>query len=234
MIRYLIIALLGLLPLAIHAAEPAVLRIAVAANFKPTLTAISADFETETGIELRISSASTGVLANQLAHGAPYDLFFAADQASPRWLHERDPERFGEPFCYARGELVLAGSDRLSALADPAFSLAIANPRTAPYGKAAAAVLARSDFAAGQGRKLVRGNNALQAFQFWHTGAVQMALLPRALAPKGIAVPADWHPSLDQHALVAKPSAAASAYLAWLKSDTVRALISQAGYEPCP
>ncbi len=96
-------------------------------------------------------------------------------------------------------------------------------------------VLARPGFSGGATRKLVRGNNVAQALQFWRSGAVDLALLPRALAPAAATpVPQDWHAPIEQYALVVRPGAAVDAYLAWLRSDTVRGLVKEAGYEPCP
>jgi molybdate transport system substrate-binding protein len=211
------------------------LRIAVAANFRATLQQASELFQQQTGIEVVLSSGSSGVLHTQIVHGAPFDLFFSADRASAEKLAAGDtPEA---PFCYARGRLVLAGGNgELAQLADPGLDLAIANPATAPYGVAAMAVLARPEFAAGSGRRLVRGANVVQAYQFWHSGAVELALLPRALAPQATLVPAAWHQPLDQFAVALTPVAANPAlarYLRWIRSDTVRTLILDAGYEPC-
>ena len=211
------------------------LRIAVASNFKPTLEQLNERFQRQSGIAVSLSSGATGVLATQIEHGAPFDLFFAADRDTPERLGVTLSRPAEDLFCYAAGSLVLTGADDLSALAQPGLSLAIANPATAPYGRAALEVLARPEFAPGAGRKLVRGNNVAQVHQFWGSGAVDLALLPRALAPAtAIPVPQDWHAPIEQYALVVRPGAAADAYLAWLRSDTVRALIVEAGYEPCP
>lgn len=216
------------------AGEP--IRIAVASNFKPTLEKITAPFLASTGIVVTLSSASTGMLATQIAHGAPYDLFFAADEETPQKVLASKAHQNDEAFCYARGSLALAGGDgNLSTLAQPGFSVAIANPVTAPYGRAAMEVLARSEFSGGEGRKLVRGNNVAQAYQFWKSGAVNMALLPRSLAPTDATpIPLDWYQPVKQYAVVLRHSASVDAYLHWIKSDTVRALITEAGYEPCP
>ncbi len=210
------------------------LRIAVAANFKPALEHINTEFSAATGITLRLSSASTGVLASQLRHGAPFDLFFAADAARPRQLADLAAPGAGPPACYARGRLVLAGGD-LPDLALPQRSLAIANPLVAPYGRAALQVLERKAFSAGAGRKLVRGQNVAQAFQYWHSGAVDLALLPAAMAPAGaVPVPASWHEPIEQHLLVLGQGPTVDRYLKWFRSDRVRSLILDAGYEPCP
>jgi molybdate transport system substrate-binding protein len=222
--------LLLLLAAPLRAQEP--LRVAVAANFRATLERINAPFQRQTGQRIVLSSASTGVLYSQILHGAPFDLFLAADDRAPARLHAAG--RGAAPFCYAVGTLALAGGD-LSQLADPARSLAIANPATAPYGEAALEVLEREAFRAGSTRKLVRGNNVVQAYQFWRGGVVDLALVAGSLAPREAApVPAAWHRPLLQHALLLETSEAASAYLKWLQSDTVRSMITDAGYRPCP
>ena len=229
-----IVLLLFLSATPIWAGEP--IRIAVAANFKPALEKITAPFLADSGITVTYSSASTGALATQIQHGAPYDIFFAADEETPQKIlalkgHEQD-----QVFCYARGSLVMTGGDgKLASLAQPQFSLAIANPATAPYGRAAMEVLARPEFSAGESRKLVRGNSVAQAYQFWESGAVDLALLPRALVlTGGTPIPSQWHKSLEQHAIVLKQNASVAAFLQWLRSDAVRALITAAGYDPCP
>lgn len=226
---------LALLLMLFHApgqgAEP--IRVAVAANFRGTLEQATRSFTAATGQRVVFSSASTGVLYTQITRGAPYDLFFAADRNSAVRLETGSDT--GAAFCYARGRLVLAGGDGgLAQLADPDLSLAIANPATAPYGRAAMAVLSRPEFSDGGTRKLVRGSNAVQAYQFWRSGAVDLALLPRAMAPGATPVPAAWHGSLDQYAIALASGPAVDAYLNWLRSDTVRTQITNAGYEPCP
>lgn len=212
------------------------IRVAVAANFRGTLAQINEQFQRETGHRVVLSSGSTGVLYSQITHGAPYDLFFAADKESTdRLLANKLGSR---PFCYARGPLVLAGGNgELHQLADPELSLAIANPVTAPYGVAATEVLARAEFSSGQARKLVRGTNVVQAYQFWRSGATNLALLPKALAPAATEIPQEWHQPLEQYAIVLRskvPESVIDAYLNWIRSDTVRALITDAGYQPCP
>ncbi|MEZ5570801.1 MAG: molybdate ABC transporter substrate-binding protein [Halioglobus sp.] len=211
------------------------ISIAVAANFKPTLEKITEPFLADTGNVVTYSTGATGMLATQIEHGAPYDMFFAADAETPLTIVSSRTLPDSDAFCYARGSLVLAGGEGgLSALAQPRFTLAIANPATAPYGRAAMEVLSRPEFKAGEGRKLVRGNNVTQAYQFWESEAVDMALLPRALAPNATPVPLAWYQPLEQYAVVLRHNAAVDAYLKWLRSDTVRDLIKQAGYEPCP
>jgi molybdate transport system substrate-binding protein len=212
-----------------HAGET--LRVAVAANFRQVLEQASETFRRQTGYRVVLSSASTGVLYTQILHGAPFDVYFAADEATPARLATADRK----PFCYARGRLVLAGSEGSpGALADPHLSLAIANPATAPYGRAALEVMDREEFRSGKARRLLTGSNVIQAYQFWHSGGADLALVPRSLAPEATPIPDDWHQPIEQHALALNRGEAVEAYLNWISSDTVRALIENAGYEPCP
>lgn len=211
------------------------LRVAVAANFRSVLEQLAPAYQQATGTSLSLSSASTGVLYNQIRHGAPFDLLLAADSATPAALEK---EGLGaRRRCYALGQLALVGGG-LDALADPGNSLAIANPATAPYGRAAMEVLQRPAFTAGSGRRLVRGNNAVQTWQFWHSGSVELALVPRSLArEEGVPIPLAWHSPLQQDALVlnrARDKHAARAFLDWLASAPVQAELARAGYGLCP
>lgn len=220
-----------------------VIRIAVAANFKPTLLNINRQFAATTGHEIKVTGASTGTIASQLMQGAPYDIFFAADKAAPQMISSNLSASEADFFCYAHGQLALVGGNgTLSQLADPSLSIAIANPVTAPYGRAAQEVLQRSEYASAKARKVVRGNNAIQAYQFWYTGSTALALVPFSLAdqtaPQNTStaahVPTHWHQPIEQYAVVMRHSAAIDAYMNWFRSDTVQTLIEQAGYLPCP
>lgn len=234
--RVFVLCLVTLLLLSSPVATAEVIRVAVASNFKSTLTLINEQFEANSNIQIKLSAASTGALALQIQHGAPFDVFFSADQATPASLRSNLANLESEPFCYAIGRLGLVGGNgRLEQLAMSQRSLAIANPVTAPYGRAALKVLARKQFSSGNARKLVRGNNAVQAYQFWYSKAVDLALVPMALAPKtATLIPLSWHLPLQQNALVLRPNAAVDAYIKWIESDNVRKLINQAGYNSCP
>lgn len=228
--------LLALCLLALPAvAEP--LRVAVAANFRATAERAGAAFERETGIEVILSSAATGMLYNQLRHGAPFDLFLAADAERPRRLAEEGIGLAASRRCYARGRLVLLGGS-LAALATPGQRVAIANPAVAPYGVAAEAVLARAPFA-GVERRLLRGASVQQAWQFHATGAANLALVARSLAGDGearVAIPADWHAPIEQQGIVVAGGreGPAQAFLAWLTGAAARPLLERDGYDPCP
>lgn len=217
------------------ATEP--LTIAVASSFRVAATELAARFEEQTGVRSVLSSGASGMLAAQILKGAPFDLFLSADEARPRAVVGTGEHR-DIPVCYARGALVLLGADNLeAALADPTRSLAIANPRSAPYGVAAAAVISRDDFAAGRERRVVRGANVQQALQFYERGAADLALVARAVAGHdGIPVPSTWHTPIDQYAVVlarGERAVTTRRFLSFIRSEAAHVLLRDLGYEPC-
>lgn len=216
-----------------------VLHIAAASNFQATAKKINTLFESRYGHKTSISSASTGALYSQIIHGAPFAIFFAADADTPKKLEDDAHSGAKMRSCYALGSLVLVGSNDLQRdLADASLSIAIANPNTAPYGKAALTILSRSEFAAGSKRKLVRASNAIQAYQHWHSGTVDMALVPRSVAgEQGSEIPTNWYTAIEQHVIMLRKGVghpAAETYMRWLGSEEVQTLIVGAGYKPCP
>ena len=211
------------------AGEP--LRIAVAANFRGTLEQLNQPYQRKSGQQILLSSASTGVLASQVSHGAPFDLFFSADSETPKKLLASGIGTSSA--CYALGQMSVVGGD-FQALQNPELTLAIANPQTAPYGRAAMEILSRPELNLADRGNLIRGTNVLQAFGFWKAGAADLALVARSLAPGGKPIQPDWHQPLQQDLLVLQHSSALTAYLQWLGSDTVRQMIIDAGYLPCP
>jgi molybdate transport system substrate-binding protein len=221
------------------AADPArePLRLAVAANFRSTAEALAEQFSAFHDIDIVISSAATGVLAAQWRRGAPFDLLLAADRARPAALANAGLSQ-GDSSCYAIGSLVLLGAGNLQgALADTSLSVAIANPRSAPYGEAAIAVLERAGFAGPDARRVVMGSNVQQAYQFYASGAADLALVARSLSPgKGLPVPTDWHPAIEQHAIVNAAGTRgeeARALLAFMRTPTGVQILEQFGYQPC-
>lgn len=210
------------------------LTVAVAANFKPAIERLLPTFEAAQGHRVTVVSASTGVLFSQISNGAPFDIFLAADEAAPTRLAEQGIG-VGEPFCYARGDLVLVGGD-LEALNSSDKTLAIANPTTAPYGRAAMAVIQRAEFGNGENRKLVRANNALQAYQLWRQRTVDLALVPHSLHTNAQALPSDWYPPIEQYALRLKRSIAnptAAAFVTYLQESASISALTELGYRTC-
>ncbi len=214
-------------------------RIAVAANFGPTARELAARFEEETGFRVRASLGSTGQLYAQILNGAPFDAFLAADAERPALLRKAglgDP-----PATYAIGRLALWSPDPArirgpDALRAPDLRrIALANPRTAPYGAAALAVLERLGIPSPPRR--VVGTNVAQAFQFVRTGNAEVGFVALTQAPPEGSrweVPDDLHPPIRQDTLLlrrGRDNPAASAFMRFLQGAAGREIIRGAGYK---
>jgi molybdate transport system substrate-binding protein len=223
-------------------------RVAVAANFADTLRALQPVFEQGSGHRLLISSASSGKLYAQITRDAPFDVLLAADRAYPQRLIDGGRALGATRFTYARGRLVLwsaapdvqAGPELLRA--ERVRHVALANPRTAPYGAAAEQALRGLGQNEAVKDKLVFGENVAQAMQFVASGNAQVGFVALAqvlnLPPdaRGATweVPRTLYAPLDQDAVLlvrGERNPAAREFLAFLRGDAARVLIQRAGYE---
>ncbi len=221
-------------------------HIAVAANFTTAAKRIAAAFAADTGHEAVLSFGSTGKLYAQIANGAPFQAFLAADAGRPRKAEAEGLAVPGTRFTYATGKIVLYSTD--PALVDrdgtvignsDAFArLAIANPKTAPYGVAAVEAMTRlgvHDRVRGQ---IVRGDNIAQTYQFVATGNAQLGFVALSQVigedtGSRWVVPGDLHAPIRQDAVLLRAgadSAAARAFLDYLAGAKARAIIERHGY----
>ncbi|MCW8918143.1 MAG: molybdate ABC transporter substrate-binding protein [Gammaproteobacteria bacterium] len=238
--------LLPLFFLPIQTALGETARIAVAANFTDVTYALASLFEQQTGHTVTASFGSTGKLYAQIVHGAPFDLFLAADAAQPRRLESDGLAVAGSRFTYARGRLVLWSAqpelftDGVAFLRRGEFRrLAIANPQTAPYGAAARQLLQRLGVWPALSAKLVRGDSIAQAFQFTATGNAELGLVAasqvRAWARPGSIwlVPESMHQPIVQQAVLLRrgeESVAAQDFMRFLRGSEARTVIRDHGY----
>lgn len=165
--------------------------------------------------------AASGVLRQQAAAGAPYDIIFAADRETIERLVAEDivdPET-AKP--YATGQLVLwmalstnADIDSLEGLAEPAWAdrrIAIANPELAPFGRAARAVLEAKGLYDDLGERLIIAPDVGAAFHFARTGNVEAAFIPASMVPdesngRTIPIGPELHPPLEMWMGITKAS----------------------------
>ena len=212
--------LAGLLALvACGAAQATDVQVAVAANFTAPMRKIAAAFERDTGHKAVLAFGATGKFYAQIVNGAPFEVLLAADDETPAKLEAEHRTVPGTRFTYATGKLVLwsaqdgyvDGQGQVLKTGDFAH-LAIANPKTAPYGAAAVETLHKLRvYERVQGR-LVQGENIAQTYQF---------------------VPDSLHAPIRQDAaILAKGSAnpAAKALADYLKSDKAKDIIRSYGY----
>jgi len=230
-------------------ADAAEVRVAVAANFLATFNEMVPVFEQRTGDTVLISPGSTGKLYVQIKNGAPFDVFFAADSKRPRLLEEEGIAVKHSRFTYAVGRLTLWSADPAlirgngkSVLDKGSFThLALANPKTAPYGRAAQQTLKALRLWDHVKDRLVQGENIGQAFQFVASRNAQLGFvaLSQVLDPKinGAGsrwdVPATLYDPLEQQVVLLKKgqkNAVAIALLEYVKGEKGRAAIKRFGY----
>lgn len=226
--------------LAADGAQAAETKVAVAANFTAPAKEIAALFEKASGHKAVLAFGSTGKLYTQILNGAPFEAFLAADAAHPEKAEAVGLAVAGSRFTYAVGRLALwtaKPSPPEAMLKAGAFAkLAIANPRTAPYGAAALEVLDKLGLKAAAEPRLVYGDNIAQTHQFAATGAADLAFV--ALAQVTLdgggstwVVPEALYSPIRQQALLLKESGeAAQAFLAFLKSPEALAILAKYGY----
>jgi len=241
--------LLALLTLSLSTAHAAEVKAAVAANFTAAIKKLAPVFEKKTGHKLLASFGATGQLYAQIKNGAPFEVFLSADDTTPQKLINEGDAVTGSYFIYARGRLALWSSqpgyvdDQGAILQSDKFTrLAIANPKTAPYGQAAIDALTALKLLDAVSPKFVTGENIAQTQQFVGSGNVPLGFIAlaqvKALAPEDRGswwvVPANLHQPIDQGAVLlskAKDAEAACAFLAFLKSPEAIAIIRELGYE---
>jgi molybdate transport system substrate-binding protein len=241
----------GLLALmAWGAAQANEVQVAVAANFTAPMQRIAAEFEKDTGHKAVLAFGATGKFYAQIVNGAPFEVLLAADDETPARLETEHRTVPGTRFTYAIGKLVLWSAqdgyvDNLGQVLKTGdyAHLAIANPKTAPYGAAAIETLTKLNLLDRVQGKLVQGENIAQAYQFVSTGNAPLGFVAlaqvyrdgRFTSGSGWIVPANLHGPIRQDAVIlAKGGAnpAAKALASYLKSNKAREIIRSYGYEP--
>lgn len=218
-------------------------RVAVAANFTAAAKDIAEAFLEKTGHDTVLSFGSTGQLYAQITQGAPFDVFLAADGARPEQAVAKGYAVVGSRFTYATGRLALfapsmenVGPDLLKAATFEKF--AIANPETAPYGRAAVEALRALGVFDAVAPKLVRGNNIAQTYQFVRAGSAEAGLVALSQIkgggnPPHWLVPADLHTVIAQDAVLllhGKKIKAAKEFLTFLRGPEAATIKARYGY----
>ena len=198
---------------------PQTVRVAAAADLKFALDEAVARLATrQPALDVQVAYGSSGTMHSQLRQRAPYDLYLSADIGYPRDLISRGIGTERDLFTYAVGRLVVwvpLGSnlpierEGIRALAG-ASRIALANPRHAPYGRAAEAALRSAGIWDGVRGRLALGENVAQAAQFVQSGAADAGIIAKSLAvapamrERGRVweVPQDMYPPLRQGGLI--------------------------------
>ncbi len=222
--------------------------VAVAANFSAPMKLIAADFEKESGHKAQLAFGATGAFYAQIKNGAPFHVFLSADDETPAKLVQEGWADAASRSTYAIGSLVLWSAmpgfvdAHGDVLKTQSFTkLALANPKTAPYGRAAIETLTTLGLLGALEPRFVQGENIAQTFQFVTTGNAELGFVALSQVWKdgtlneGSAwlIPAELHQPMRQDAVLltaARNNAAAVALLRYLKSDKAKAIIRAYGY----
>ncbi len=243
-------ALLAAASVILAAASPAaaqrggLVSVAVAANFTEAQQELARRIQAETGIEVRASPGATGQLYAQIHGGAPFDVFLSADTERVAMLERDGLTAPGTRFTYAEGRLTLysPGQDMehagAAALRGSYAHLAIANPKTAPYGAAAVEAMAKLGVRAVVGDRVVQGESITQTLQFVRSGSAELgfvALSQVVREPRRSywLVPRELHtPILQDAVLLARGAGndAARRYIAFLRGAEAKRIIESYGY----
>ncbi len=226
-----------------------ILHIAVAADAQFVAAALKKSFEKTDRVPIEIIVGSSGKLTAQIEQGAPYDIFMSADMRYPDALY-KEGNTMGSPRIYAFGKLVLWTIKRnnlnsgIQILNQPFIkTIAIANPATAPYGRAATEALKKRGIFNSVENKIVYGESTAQVNQYLLSGAADIAFTGKsvvespALKNKGkwIEVPDDLYQPIAQGVVILKHARsdglqAASAFYHFLFSNEGRAIFKSFGY----
>jgi molybdate transport system substrate-binding protein len=231
---------------AAHADE---VQVAVAANFTAPMKQIAVEFEKDTGHKALLAFGATGKFYAQISNGAPFEVLLAADDETPARLEKELLATPGTGFTYAIGKLALWSvkegyiDGQGDVLKKSDFKhLALANPKTAPYGAAAMEVMKQLGVLDSIQPRFVQGENIAQTHQFVATGNAELGFVALSQVFKdgkltsGSAwiVPGKLYAPIRQDAVVlakGRNNPAAAALVKYLKTDKARSIIKSYGYE---
>jgi molybdate transport system substrate-binding protein len=220
-------------------------NVAVAANFTDAAKEIGKAFKDKTGNDAIFSFGASGQLYTQISQGAPFQVFLSADASRPK---KAVAEGYGVPgsaFTYAIGKLVLWSKKPGVVTGDETLKsgsfnkLSICDPKAAPYGQAAVETMQSLKLYKALEPKLVQGANITQAFQFVETGNAEIGfvalsqVIGKAEGSQWL-VPQELYKPIKQDAVLLKKgadSAAAKAFVDFLKGPEAIAIIKKYGYE---
>ena len=223
-------------------------HVAVASNFLNPIKEIAKRYKQDTGDRLILISGSTGKLYAQARNGAPFDVLLAADSTRPALLEQEGVGVIGTRFTYAVGALVLwslelgrvRGEESLAQMSKG--KLAIANPKTAPYGRAAKQVLESLGFWEKLQPSLVRGENIAQTLQFVATGNAMLGFVAKSQVEdprfkfqgSRWEVPVDMHEPILQQAILLNAGLANSSakqFLKYLHGPVAKKIMRSYGFD---
>lgn len=221
------------------------LKIAVSANFAKPVKILLKEFAKTHQVKPQISVSSTGVLYQQIRHGAPFDLYFSADIRRPQLLEEQGLILANYRKTYALGRLAIwsaisRDAIKISDLESHDGRIAIAGPHIAPYGLASKQALISLNLWHKYHNQLITGNNINQTYQQTITGAVKYGFISysqllESTMGHGLLLDDNLHEPLEQQMVVLKNAAnseLATQFFEYILSIEAQKHIQKLGYSP--
>jgi molybdate transport system substrate-binding protein len=226
------------------------ITVAVAANMQYPMNKLKEKFEQQSGIKVEVILSSSGKLTQQIQEGAPYDVFISADTTYPQTLY-KNKFATAPPKVYAKGVLVLwtttpgiePTKDLKVLLTNNVKKIAIANPKTAPYGVAAETILKYYNIYDKVKDKLVFGESITQTNQFIASQSADIGFTAKSVVlsdemkGKGrwIDLDINTYTPIEQAAVILKHGAetnkdASEKFYNYLYSKTAKEILQSFGY----
>lgn len=223
------------------------LRVAAASDLALAFKEVGDAFEKSSGKKVEFSFGSTGLLAKQIAEGAPFDIFAAANVSYVDDVVKAGSCLGETKALYAKGRIVMWSTGQegapatLEDLRSTRFAkVAIANPDHAPYGLAAQQALTKTNVWNDVKPRAVYGENVQQTMMFAKSGNADVAIVALSIAIAGgghyTMIDPALHAPLDQAIVVCKgghtggkPNEARS-FVAFVGSEAGRAIMRKFGF----
>lgn len=227
------------------------ITVAAAADLQFAMQDVAAQFQKQTGKEVKLIYGSSGNFFQQLQNGAPFDMFFSANLDYPKKLESAGLTEPGSYYEYAKGKIVLWVprdspldiSSGLQSLVNPSIKkIAVANPQHAPYGQAAVAAMQKEGIYDKVKDKFVLGENISQTASFVMSGSADVGVVALSLAispnmkDKGryFEVPAGDYPPIQQACVIVSSSKnkdTAKQFLAFIKTTVAADTMKRYGFD---
>lgn len=224
------------------------LKVAVAANLQGVIKVLQQDFLRKTNIPIDAIVGSSGNLSSQIKNGAPYSVFLSADMNFPNELYKAGFTT-SKPVVYAFGSLIICSNQNLNLnhwekllQTDQIKKIALANPATAPYGKAATEVLQRKNLLQKIQPKIVYGESIAQVNIYISTGVAELGFTTEALVSDAAnkqklywqrIQTADYHP-IEQGMVIIKQANGnqqqAEKFYQYMQSASAKTILKKYGY----
>lgn len=222
------------------------ITVAAAASTQYVLAELIDVYTQKHTVDVHKIISSSGKITAQITNGAPIDIFISADQYYPNHLHQQHLTT-ATPITYAHGSLVLWTFNQLplhqgltSLNNESIHKIALADPKTAPYGKQSVSILKQAQLYTQLEEKIVWGESISQVNQYINTQSVDIGLTAKSvvMAPhlkgKGTYIDIPNSALAQSMILIQQPNrqikAAANDFYTFLQSDIAREIFKKYGY----